>query len=98
LNDNLKSLPEWLEYEKDNSTENFIKNFYKDNKNVEKYLPELIEYDYKQVSRMSHMESFKIDICNWLSTGKLESKDMLILFNYHGKSYISGHSSYHTIK
>lgn len=97
LNDNLKSLPNWLTKDKNSEIENKIKNFYKNKENIDKYLPELIGYDYKQASRMSHMEPFDIGIINWLSTGTLEIKETLVLFNYHRKSYILGHASCQSI-
>jgi len=92
LNDNLKNIPEWLNYEKPENLDISLREFYKNEENINKYLPELAEYEYRQIARMSHAEYFEYDIINWLESGVLEKKDNVILFNYHGKSYISGHA------
>lgn len=97
LNDNVKTLPKWVESRNDNILKEKIKNFYKDKKNIEKYIPQLIEYDYKQISRMSHIEYFYYDIVSWITTNRLEHSENMILFNYHSKSYILGHAIYNKI-
>lgn len=98
LNDNVKTLPTWLEVKKDNILEISIKKFYKNRYNIEKYLPELVEYEYKQISRMSHIEYFKYDIISLINTGISELSGNMILFNYYRKSYILGHCHYYKIQ
>lgn len=97
LNDNIKSLPKWLDNKNYNILKQKAKNFYKNKENIDKYIPELREYDYKQISRMSSIEYFNYDIVSWITTNRLENLENMILFNYHSKSYILGHAVYNKI-
>lgn len=98
LNDNIKSLPVWLSYNKTQEQINKIKSFYNDKSNIEKYLPELIDYEARQISRMTHIEPFNYDIVTWLDNGTLNMAQNMILFNYYRKAYINGHAYYNKIQ
>ncbi len=93
LNDNVKTLPAWLSYKKSSIIEDKIKNFYKEKSNVEKYLPELMNYDYKQLSRLTHVEYFSYDIVTWIDTDILKLSENLILF----KGYLKGYTYYYKL-
>lgn len=82
LNDNIKSLPLWLGYSKLQSQIDKIKSFYNDKNNIQKYLPEFINYEAKQINRMTHIEFFDYDIITWLDGGNLNASQNMILFNY----------------
>lgn len=87
LNDNVKSLPECLSVPKDNNLVQKIKNFYNNKNNIERYLPNLINFDSKQLSRMCHIERFNYDIVSWIDTNILELSQTYILFDYTNKMY-----------
>lgn len=98
LNDNIKSLPPWLNYDKTQEQINKIKSFYNDKSNIEKYLPEFIDYEARQISRMTHIEPFNYDIVTWLDNDTLNMAQNMILFNYYRKAYINGHAYYNKIQ
>lgn len=87
LNDNLKSLPPWLSYTKTQNQIDKLKSFYNDKSNIKKYLPELIDYESKQISRITHIEFFNYDIVNWLDGGSLNESQNMILFDYYKSSF-----------
>lgn len=97
LNDNIKTLPKWLDNKNNDILKQKTKDFYKNKENIDKYIPQLREYDYKQIGRMSHIEYFNYDIVSWITTNRLENLENMILFNYHSKSYILGHAVYNKI-
>lgn len=89
LNDNIKSLPAWLE---NNNNNNLLKEkqklFYSNKEYIEKYLPHFINKDSKYISRVCHFEKFNIDIKTLIETDfkDIIKTDNFILFDYYTKN------------
>lgn len=78
LNENLKTLPEWMDSNTDYS---YKKLFYADSNNIQKYFSN-ISYNRKQIEKLSHIEHFKYDIVSFLDTGTMNASEITILFIY----------------
>ena len=68
-------LPRFIDNSKTEANKEKIYEFYKNSKNIEKYLPEYKKYDSKQISRMAHIEYFSEEI---------------LIFNYERRDKIMG--------
>ncbi len=88
LNDNIKSLPNWLENVENTSYKNMEKIFYNKEENIKKYLPHFKEKDSKQISKMCHFAKFNIDIKALLNSDfkNILEKENFILFDYYTKN------------
>ncbi|NLK97147.1 B12-binding domain-containing radical SAM protein [Defluviitalea saccharophila] len=103
LHEKAKKLPEWM----DSSEEMYksqIRDFYRNEENIKHYLPKLMEYSSKQISRMAHLEVFPIDFTEWIkSIGsgeeslKIDKKPTAILFDYYSKNQILGHAAFYKV-
>ncbi|HOQ17526.1 MAG TPA: B12-binding domain-containing radical SAM protein [Defluviitaleaceae bacterium] len=98
-----KKLPEWM-----NSSEEMyksqIRDFYRNEENIKCYLPKLIEYSSKQISRMAHLEIFSVDFTEWIKSigsgeesPSIDKKTTAILFDYYSKNQILGHAAYYKV-
>lgn len=79
---------------------NQMRKFYNHEGNIEKYLPQLQGYTVQQVSRMSHIEIFSLDILKCLRQKNFEEikkQEIAILFNYHQRDPLRGHATYYPI-
>lgn len=92
LNDNIKSFPDWIPEENKEAIREFSKEFYFNEKNIERFLPHLKEYSPKQLMRMCHIEKFDFDICSWIENGfeNFEKNLVFILFDYYGERNLTG--------
>lgn len=98
LQEKVKKFPDWFEQDKTFKTE--IRNFYKNEENIVKYLPQLKEYTSKQISRMVHIEVFPIDIISWIkgTSTSLERRNTAVLFNYYNKDIIKNSAKFYEIE
>lgn len=84
LRENSKSRPSFAE---DNSRfKKYCTGFYKDRDKIKKYLPDYMEYEGRQIARMTHMEHFDIDIDKTVRIGKTVRKEQFLLFNYQKRN------------
>lgn len=85
LLEKVKKYPEWIEVTDDYKVE--INDFYKDEDNISRYLPQIRAYTSKQISRMVHIEVFDYDLTDYLiSDGKETDKiTTILLFNYYDR-------------
>lgn len=85
LQEKLRKYPEWINRQEKYKQE--IINFYKDESNIVKYLPELTSYTSKQIGRMAHIEIFKYDMMQYINSHykNVEQKESALLFNYHNR-------------
>lgn len=92
INDNLKNLPQWLDYKADDELKGIQSRFFSDSERVRAYLPKLTLYSPKQLNRMCCLEKFSADFCGWIDNGfkALKREDTYILFEYTSKSFNSG--------
>ncbi len=87
LRENLKSRPEFAK-PNDNIKEMYIKIFQKEDLTF-KYLEGYKGYTNKQISRLTHIERFSIDILKTSQTGQTVKCDNYILFDYLNRSLLN---------
>lgn len=58
LRENLKSRPDFATDMSEESVKNVVRDFYRKEEEERRYLPDYKEYDWKQLSKMTHLESF----------------------------------------
>lgn len=92
MNDNLKNLPSWLGYELDEETKNKQLEFFNDEEKIDKFIPRLKSYSFKQLIRMCCLESFNYDFYSWIENDfeRLEKKKAYLLFEYTSLGFNSG--------
>jgi hypothetical protein len=59
--------------------------FYGDENRLRKYLIGYEDYSSKQISRLTHLEHFHIDIGETIKTGLPVRKDNYVLFDYQNR-------------
>ncbi len=92
LHEKLKNIPKNLLTIEQDDYKDKIREFYKDESNIEELLPELTSYTSAQISRMAHIEVFSLDISSCVKTldfGVAKSKVTPILFNYHARDVLT---------
>ncbi len=102
LNDNIKSLPDWLASNTQN-IKNIEKDFYSSHENIKKYLGHLSGYNSKQLARMCYLAEFEIDIQKAIETDFKEiiiatatnNVNKFILIDYYSKNDLVYKSSYY---
>lgn len=100
LNDNIKSLPVWINTNYDASFKQKEKIFYNNQQNVQKYVPHLQKYDVKQISRMCYFEKFNIDIETMINSQfkQINQKQTYVLFDYYTKNDLIYKVKYHCLE
>lgn len=84
LRENLKSKPEFLtSYEVERE---IYHSFFVEQEMVKQYLEGYDSYNGKQISRLTHMEKFMIDIIATAAEGKVFEKEEYILFDYRNRN------------
>ena len=58
LRENLKSRPDFAADMSEESVKNIVRDFYRKEEEERRYLPDYKEYDWKQLSKMTHLEPF----------------------------------------
>lgn len=99
LRENLKSRPGFA---KDFSPEEkeFIRNVYRKEEEDRSLLPSYREYDWKQLSKMTHIEVFRYpvwDIMTWSSESKTDTDATYILFDYKNRNRLNYEAATFTI-
>ena len=98
IGDNVKTLPDWIFIDNSDIFKSRKRLFFEDEKNIKKYMPELENYNSKQISRMCHIESFNYNIFEILNDNKEEKKlKTYILFNYYNKTDIKKGAVFYNI-
>jgi hypothetical protein len=93
LRENLKSRPAFAENLREDDKE-FIRNFYKEEERERSYLPAYREYDWKQLSKMTHLEPFRYPVWGEGQPGILDCAYVLFDYNdrnpltYEAKTYV----------
>ncbi len=93
LRENLKSRPAFAENLREEDKE-FIRNFYKEEERERSYLPAYREYDWKQLSKMTHLEPFRYPVWGEGQPGILDCAYVLFDYNdrnpltYEAKTYV----------
>jgi len=91
LGDNMKTIPKSLEREASEEEKQFERDFYINEDNVEKYIPQLKGYTPKQLLRMCRIEFFDINI-------ETKKKGVsAVLFDYYDRNIISNKSKAYVV-
>ena len=80
--ENLKKRPEFIDYENGIPDKEFIREFYQNEENVKRFLEIYDGYDWKQLSRMTHIEIFDYDILGFMETGVCTARKNIYIFDY----------------
>ena len=86
LHEKPKKLPGWLDADNNQQHREKILSFYRSVDNIQRYLPQYIGLDHRQIYRLAHIEVF----------GDTPAEQRTILFDY-GKRDIFGNAVFHEI-
>ena len=96
LRENMKSRPSFALPLNDDSTKEVIRSFYKNEETARVYLTDYLDYDWKQLSKMTHLEPFKFPVWDEqalirISEGSAEETEIsenenYILFDYKNRN------------
>lgn len=93
LNDNIRSLPDFLEVDKEiDKRKMFV--FFEREENIFKYMPNLSEYTPKQLARMCCLCYFDYDVWAYLEDKEINNKPCYILFNYYAQNDLYNNAKY----
>ena len=98
LQEKVKKYPYWLERKDDNRDRIF--EFYKNENNINMFLPDYKSYTSKQISRMTHLEIFPINIVKWSYdfNQPIEKEKTAVLFDYHNRDVFRNNAKYVHVK
>ncbi|GKX32083.1 B12-binding domain-containing radical SAM protein [Vallitalea longa] len=98
LQEKVKKYPYWLE--RSNDFREDIIEFYKDENNILKFLPDYSNYTSKQISRMTHLEIFPINIIKWSHDfdQPIKNDETAVLFDYHNRDVFRNNAKYVQVK
>ncbi len=91
LRENLKSRPDFAADLTVEATKMVIKDFYKQEESRRQYLQAYKAYDWKQISKMTHLEPFRypvwdVEALKKVSQEKKKGQDTYILFDYKARN------------
>ena len=87
--ENLKSRPSFAHDDQDADWREKERVWYQDTRQLERYLPEYLDYGWKQTLRMTHLERFDLDVLRYLDEGTLVMKACVLLFDYQKRDPLS---------
>lgn len=87
--ENLKSRPGFARDDQDADWRKKERGWYQDTRQLERYLPEYLDYGWKQTLRMTHLERFDLDVLRYLDEGILVMKSCVLLFDYRKRDPLS---------
>lgn len=106
LREKMKSRPDFATDVSDGIIKTEIRKFYQKEAEERKYLPGYRDYDWKQLSKMTHLESFRYPVWNEEELKKVRrgewtvNKDgrMAVLFDYRERNPLTYEANTHQIK
>ena len=101
LNDNIKTLPLWIDYKEEENLKYIEKDFYNKKENIEKYIPSLINEDKKQISRkLCKFDIFNINIFEMARKDFKEvvTERIYVLFDYYKKDILTSKAKTYEIE
>lgn len=99
LREKLKSRPDFAKNISDDSVKEYIRTFYQKEEQEPHYLPDYGEYDWKQMSKMTHLEPFIYPVWSTEEVCKIlfekacsvpENISAYVLFDYKSRSPLTG--------
>ncbi|MCT4544909.1 MAG: B12-binding domain-containing radical SAM protein [Vallitalea sp.] len=94
----VKKFPYWLDRNEDYKKR--IIDFYKNEDNINKFIPNLKDYSSKQISRMVHLEVFPVNIIKWSKefTKPIKKEETAVLFDYYSRDIFRNNAKYIKVK
>ena len=93
LRENLKSRPAFAAEVREEKEQ--IQEFYREEEQIRELLPHYEEYNWKQISRMTHMEAFHYDMEAAVEKGEAQPKLRYILFDYEKREPLHNQGTVH---
>ena len=87
--ENLKSRPDFARDNQDTNWRERERKWYQDIQQLERHLPEYLDYGWKQTLRMTHLEQFDLDVLRYLNEGTLVAKPCVLLFDFQKRDPLS---------
>lgn len=87
--ENLKSRPGFARDVQDADWRKRERSWYQDTGQMEQYLPEYLDYGWKQTLRMTHLEQFGLDVLRYLDEGILVMEPCVLLFDYQKRDSLN---------
>lgn len=87
--ENLKTRPGFARDEQDSDWREQERSWYQDTRHLEQYLPEYLDYEWKQTLRMTHLEKFEWNVLRYLDEGTLIMEPCVLLFDYQKRDRLS---------
>ncbi len=98
LNDNVKTVPYWLDAPKDEAVTLMARRFFHDRDQVLKTIGHLSAFTATQLGRMCRIEAFDVDMLNWQQHGEsIKKVQTLVLFDYYGERDVNGFAHVYSI-
>lgn len=100
IGDNVKTLPVWLEEQEGEKEKEWKRAFFENREQVEKFLPELVEYQPRQLARMCHIAFFSYNPMKLADMAGQEAREeeTAILFHYNAKNIFPERTVFYQIK
>ena len=91
LREKIKTRPEWAELI--DELKKRYNEFYKDEEAIRKILPNYNSYDTKQIARLTNIESYSIDVIEYVEHGVMNKQETYILYDYLERNPINYQAS-----
>ncbi len=103
LRENLKSRPIFATDVSDAETKELIRGFYQREAEERKYLPDYVSYDWKQISKMTHLEPFRYPVWDVKKLAEINcdthvTKQYFVLFDYQNRNPLNYEAETHVIE
>ncbi len=95
LNDNVKTLPQWLFETKEQKQKKW--EYFHNRPLLAQKAPPLAEVSAKQLSKSCYIGFFDYDVYGWAKERKMTKKKTVILFDYEKKDSVTGNYSYYLL-
>ena len=96
LRENLKSRPNFVKEVPEEKEQ--IQEYYRQEETIRELLPHYSEYNWKQISRMTHMEVFHYDLKAAVDRGESHKKTEYLLFDYEKREPLHNQGMVYVIK
>nr|MDE6852263.1 DUF4080 domain-containing protein [Lachnospiraceae bacterium] len=87
--ENLKSRPGFARDDQNGDWREKEREWYQDTRQLERYLPEYLDFGWKQTLRMTHLERFDLDVLRYLDEGVLVAEPCVLVFDYQKRDPLS---------
>jgi hypothetical protein len=97
LNDNIRSMPDFLKDSIENNSREIF-SFFEKKENIDKYMHNLQQYTPKQLARMCQLCRFDMDVSTYLEKTAPSKGSVYILFNYYMQNDLYNNARYFIVR